>query len=244
MRKDGRMSTQMRPMRFTPGFSKHPAGSVLVEAGNTVVLCNITVEEGVPGWMRHLRNRKGWMTAEYCMIPSATHSRNKRERNYVSGRSQEIQRLVGRSLRGVLDLSKCPDITFVLDCEVLQADGGTRTAAITGGWVALKLAIDKGLREGKISESPITDTVAAVSVGLKNNELFVDLDYVEDSTADLDMNIVMTQSGKLQEVQGTAEGLGFSVAQMNEILEAAQGSISNIFELQQRAAEEGGVVEG
>ncbi|MBC61707.1 MAG: ribonuclease PH [Zetaproteobacteria bacterium] len=243
MRKDGRFASQARPVRYVPNFTKNALGSVLIEQGNTVVLCTITCDDGVPGWMRSERHQRGWLTAEYCMLPSATHTRNKRERGFTSGRSQEIQRLIGRSLRGVVDLSKCPDMTFNVDCDVLQADGGTRTTAITGGWVALKIAIDKLLRSGRLKQNPLVENVSAISVGVASGEVLVDLDYEEDSSVDVDMNFVITQSGKILELQGTAEGCGLDPETLPKMVEAARGAIQPSFELQQLAAD-GQEVEG
>ena len=243
MRNDGRVATQIRPIRFVPNYTKNPAGSVLVEMGNTMVLCTVSVQNGVPAWLRPQKFQQGWLTAEYCMVPSATDTRNKRERGHISGRSQEIQRLIGRSLRGVMDLTKCPNITFIVDCEVLQADGGTRTAAINASWVALKIAIDKGLQKNFIKESPLLDNVAAVSVGIKSDELLLDLDYSEDSTADVDMSVVMTQSGKIQEVQCTSEKTAFTHNQLNEAVTSAKDAIQEIFDLQNAAMDEASLEE-
>lgn len=238
MRADGRVSTQIRPLRFITNFTKNPAGSVMIEMGGTTVLCNVSVENGVPSWLRQQRHQRGWLTAEYCMIPSATDLRNKRERGHTSGRSQEIQRLIGRSLRGIIDLKKCPDTTFVIDCEVLQADGGTRVASINGAWVALKLAVNKAMASGRIKENPILDNIAAMSVGIKNDELLVDLDYSEDSVADVDMSIIMTQNGKIQEVQCSSEGNSFTQNQLNEAISNAENAIQEIVEAQNAALEE------
>lgn len=240
---DGRTSLQMRPIRITPDYTKHAAGSVLVEFGQTQVLCTVTAEDGVPGFLRQASPPQGWLTAEYAMLPSATNTRSRRERNGPSGRTQEIQRLIGRALRGVIDLSMCPDVTFTIDCDVIQADGGTRTAAITGAYVALKLAVDRCLRSGRIKSNPLTDSVAAVSIGLKSEQLLVDLNYIEDSSADLDMNVVMTQSGKILEIQGTAEKAAFSRDEVIKIIDAATESLRPVFELQQIAAE-GQLAEG
>ena len=237
MRKDGRSSTQVRAIRFVPNYLNNPLGNVLVEWGETIVSCSVNVERGVPVWLRNSRPAKGWLSAEYCMLPSSTHTRTKRERGYASGRSQEIQRLIGRSLRSVLDLSKCPEKSFIVDCDVLHADGGTRTASITGAWVALKLAVNRLLREGHLSEDPLSDAVAAVSVGYKGEDLFVDPNYSEDSTADLDMNVVMRESGKIQEIQGTGERAGFDFQQINNITKVSQEVLLPIFELQQAAVE-------
>ncbi len=242
LRHDGRSSGQMRPIRITPNFTKYAAGSVLVEYGETRVLCTVSADEGVPSFLRNATPAQGWLTAEYSMLPASTQSRTRRERPAPSGRSQEIQRLIGRSLRGVIDLRKCADHTFTIDCDVLQADGGTRTASITGAYVALKMAVDKLLRSGKLNSNPLTDAVAAVSVGLKDGEILVDLDYIEDSTCDLDMNIVMTQSGKFLELQGTAERAAFTKEQVNEIMDAASEALNPCFELQHEAAD-GHVVE-
>lgn len=238
LRSGGRTSTQMRPLRITPHFTKHAAGSVLIEQGDTKVICTVSAEEGVPHFLRNAQPPQGWLTAEYSMLPGATDTRSRRERSgSVSGRTQEIQRLIGRSLRGVIDLNRCPDLTFTIDCDVIQADGGTRTASITGAYVAMKLAVQKLLRSGRLKNNPLTDAVAAVSIGLKNTELLVDLDYKEDSTADLDMNVVMTQSGKILEIQGTAERQSFSKDDVVRIMEAAEESIAHVFELQSIAAD-------
>lgn len=238
MRADGRVSTQIRPINFITNFTKNPAGSVLVEMGKTTVLCNVSIEKGVPSWLRAERHQRGWLTAEYCMIPSATDFRNRRERGHTSGRSQEIQRLIGRSLRGIIDLKKCPDTTFVVDCEVLQADGGTRVASINGAWLALKLAVDKALQAGRLKQNPLLDNIAAISVGIKNDELLVDLDYSEDSVADVDMSIIMTQSGKIQEVQCSSERTSFTQSQLNEAITNAENSMNEVFEAQNTAIEE------
>ena len=238
MRADGRVSTQIRPIRFVPNFTKNPAGSVLIEMGGTVVLCTVSMENGVPSWLRGQRYQRGWLTAEYCMIPSATDFRNKRERGHTAGRSQEIQRLIGRSLRGIVDLTKCPDTTFVVDCEVLQADGGTRVASINGSWLALKLAVDKAMAAGRLKQNPILDNIAAVSVGIKNDELLIDLDYSEDVNADVDMSIIMTQNGKIQEIQCTSERATFTQNQLNEAISTAESSLQEIFEAQNQALEE------
>lgn len=237
LRHDGRSPDQMRPLRVIPNFTKHSAGSVLVEFGETRVLCTASVDDGVPSFLRNSNPAQGWLTAEYSMLPSATQTRSRRERPAPSGRSQEIQRLIGRSLRGIIDLKRCPDVTFTIDCDVIQADGGTRTASITGAYVALKMAVDKLLRNGKISQNPLTDAVAAVSVGLRDGEVLVDLDYQEDSTADLDMNVVMTQSGTFLEIQGTAERAAFSKDQVMAIMSAAEAALNPVFDLQHEAAD-------
>lgn len=243
MRKDGRLADQMRPIRFIPRYTKNATGSVLVEFGDTRVLCTVCVESGVPSFLRNANPPQGWLTAEYGMLPGSTSSRCRRERPSPSGRSQEIQRLIGRALRGVIDLNKCTDMTFYCDCDVLQADGGTRTAAITGAFVALKLAVDELLASRRLHTNPLYDAVAAVSIGLKNGQLLADLNYEEDSSADLDMNVVLTHSGKILEIQGTAEGAAFDRQQVNDIIQLAETVLQPCFELQQAAAE-GHEVEG
>lgn len=243
MRVDGRLADQMRPIRFVPHYTKNAEGSVLVEFGETKVLCTVCIETSVPSFLRNAQPPQGWLTAEYSMLPGSTNTRTRRERPNPSGRSQEIQRLIGRSLRGIIDLNQCPDITFMVDCDVLQADGGTRTASITGSYVALRMAVDSLLAQKKIKSNPIKDAVAAVSVGLKGGELLTDLNYAEDSKADLDMNVVLTQSGKILEIQGTAEGTAFDKSQVTSIIEAAEVALNPVFELQV-AASEGREVEG
>ena len=173
MRNDGRLPEQMRPIRFIPGFTKNAPGSVLVEFGETKVLCTATIDTGVPSFLRNANPAQGWLTAEYSMLPGSTNTRSRRERPNISGRSQEIQRLIGRSLRGVIDLQRCPDISFNIDCDVLQADGGTRTAAITGSFVALKLAIENALAAKRLQTNPLIDAVAAVSVHIRTNPEFL-----------------------------------------------------------------------
>ena len=214
-----------------------------MEMGDTKVICTVCVEDGVPHFLRNAAKPQGWLTAEYSMLPGATSSRAKRDRQQVSGRTQEIQRLIGRSLRGCINLYQVPDLTFAIDCDVIQADGGTRTASITGAYVALKLAVDHLIRQGRIRTNPITDAVAAISVGFLEGELLVDVNYLEDSKADLDMNVVMTSSGKILEIQGTAEKVAFSKAQVSSIMDAAETALGPLFELQHAAAE-GREVEG
>lgn len=244
LRHDGRSSDQMRPVRLIPHYTKNPDGSVLVEFGETKVLCTVNVDSGVPSFLRNVNPPQGWLTAEYAMLPGATSGgRARRERPSPSGRSQEIQRLIGRSLRAIIDLTLCPDLTFTVDCDVLQADGGTRTAAITGGFVALKIALDKLLRNRRLQTNPLKDVVAAVSVGLKDGEILIDPDYEEDFSADLDMNLVMTQSGKILEIQGTAEKAAFSKDDVIRIIEAAETTLAPYFDLQ-LAASDGQEVEG
>lgn len=234
---NGRLPDQSRPMSFTPHFTKMSHGSVLVEYGETKVICAVSVETGVPSFLKGSQPPQGWLTAEYNMLPSSTSRRTRRERQFVGGRTQEIQRLIGRALRGVIDLKKIPDFSLTVDCDVIQADGGTRTASITGGYVALKLACDRLLREGAIRANPIMDMVAAISVGIKDDELLVDIDYKEDSEIDLDMNVVMTHSGRLLEIQGTAEGAAFTKDQVMQIIEASESALVPIFEMQLAACE-------
>lgn len=242
LRSGGRTSTQMRPLRLTPGYTKQTPGSVLIELGETKVICTVSIDDSIPPFLRNVQPAQGWLTAEYSMLPGSSSQRIRRERQSVSGRTQEIQRLIGRALRGVVDLTKCPDMTITIDCDVIQADGGTRTASITGAYAALKMAIDKLIHSGKLRQNPIIDAVAAVSVGMRGGELLVDVDYKEDSSADLDMNVVMTQSGKILEIQGTAEKAAFSKQDVLNIIDAAEEALQPVFELQHAAAE-GRIVE-
>jgi ribonuclease PH len=218
----------MRAVRMTRGFTRHAEGSVLVEFGETRVLCTASVEQRVPAFLRD--KGLGWLTAEYGMLPRATHTRAEREaaRGKQSGRTQEIQRLIGRSLRAVVDLSAIGERTLQIDCDVLQADGGTRTAAITGAFVAVHDALDWMRREGMIAALPVKDFVAAVSVGLKDGVALLDLDYAEDSACDTDMNVVMTGAGGFVEVQGTAEGAPFARAQMDALVALAGRGIGEL----------------
>jgi len=224
----GRTTNQARPVKITPDFTRNALGSVLVEFGETKVICTASVEESVPNWMRGQRGQ-GWVTGEYSLLPGSTQERTRRERQNVSGRTQEIQRLIGRCLRGVVNLKLLGERTITVDCDVIQADGGTRTAAVTGGYVALKIAIDRLIKAGKIKTNPIQDAVAAVSVGIVGGVAMVDLDYPEDLQADVDMNVVMTASGTLLEVQGTAEKAAFTRAQLNEMLDMVQSAIVDVF---------------
>ena len=230
-----RAADQLRAVRITRGYTLHAEGSVLVEFGHTRVLCTASVEEKVPPHRRG--SGAGWVTAEYGMLPRATHTRSDREaaRGKQSGRTQEIQRLIGRSLRAVFDLTALGERTIHLDCDVLQADGGTRTAAITGAWVAAHDAVSTLLAAGKLAASPITDAVAAVSVGIHQGVPVLDLDYAEDSDCDTDMNVVMTEGGGLIEVQGTAEGAAFSRAELNALIDLAELGGRQLFELQRAA---------
>jgi ribonuclease PH len=225
----------LRQVRLTRGYTVHAEGSVLVEFGATKVLCTASVEEKVPGHKRG--SGEGWVTAEYGMLPRATHTRSDREaaRGKQSGRTQEIQRLIGRSLRAVFDLKKLGERTIQLDCDVLQADGGTRTASITGAYVAAHDAITRLIAEGKLTESPLLASVAAISVGIVNGTPLLDLEYTEDSACDTDMNVVMTGVGHFVEVQGTAEGKAFSRAEMNALLALAEKGIGELMLAQQQS---------
>ena len=235
VRSGARAADALRPVRITRRYTMHAEGSVLIEFGNTKVLCTASVEERVPPHKRG--SGEGWVTAEYGMLPRATHSRSDREaaRGKQSGRTQEIQRLIGRSLRAVFDLKKLGERTIQLDCDVIQADGGTRTAAITGAFVAAQDAVNGLLASGKITESPITAQVAAISVGIVEGTPLLDLEYVEDSACDTDMNVVMTGAGHFVEVQGTAEGVAFSRAEMDALLALAEKGVAELMQLQTRS---------
>src|SRR3977135_1843782 len=235
MRPAGRAPDQLRPVSLEPGFSRHAEGSCLVKFGHTHGLCTASVDERVPPWMRN--SGRGWVTAEYGMLPRSTHTRTDREaaRGKQSGRTQEIQRLIGRSLRAVTDLASLGERTVKLDCDVIQADGGTRTASVTGAFVALHDALGTLRQRGVLSASPIRDFVAAVSVGLHEGVPVLDLDYAEDSECETDMNVVMTGSGGFVEVQGTAEGAPFSAAQMDALLALAKQGIAELIAKQKAA---------
>ena len=233
-RSGGRATDQMRAVRFTRGYTVHAEGSVLVEFGATKVLCTASVEEKVPGHKRG--SGEGWVTAEYGMLPRATHTRGDREaaRGKQSGRTQEIQRLIGRSLRAVFDLKMLGERTIQLDCDVLQADGGTRTASVTGAYVAACDAVGKLMATGKLQASPITASVAAISVGILRGTPLLDLEYTEDSACDTDMNVVMTGAGHFVEVQGTAEGAAFSRREMDALLTLAEKGIGELMRMQRQ----------
>jgi ribonuclease PH len=234
-RPDGRAASQLRPTRFTVGWAATAEGSVLIEAGNTRVLCNATIETGVPGWLRN--SGRGWVTAEYGMLPRATLTRTPREseRGKVGGRTHEIQRLIGRSLRSVVDMKALGERTVILDCDVLQADGGTRTAAITGASVALALALRRLVEAGTLKASPLRQMIAATSVGIVDGNLLLDLAYEEDSRADVDMNVVMLADGGLVETQATAEKNSYSRTQLTALLDTAEAGIRELLTLQQQA---------
>ena len=231
-RPSGRAADAMRAVEVTTDVSIHAEGSCLIKFGNTHVLCTASVEDGVPGWMRN--TGRGWVTAEYGMLPRATGSRMAREaaRGKQSGRTQEIQRLIGRALRSIIDLDKLGEVSIKIDCDVIQADGGTRTASITGACVALEDAIDTLIAKGAIRKSPLKQRVAAISVGMLGDTPVLDLDYAEDSTADTDMNVVMAASGDFIEVQGTAEGECFRREQLNAMLDLAEKGVSELIAAQ------------
>ncbi|USD37730.1 MULTISPECIES: ribonuclease PH [Ferrimonas] len=235
MRPDNRAQNQTRPITITRNYTRYAEGSVLVEFGHTKVLCNATVEEGVP---RFLKGKgQGWVTAEYSMLPRATHSRSGREaaRGKQGGRTLEIQRLIGRSLRAAMDLKKLGEYTITIDCDVIQADGGTRTAAISGACVALVDALNGLQRDKKLTKDPLKFMIAAVSVGVVDGQAVCDLEYVEDSAAETDMNVVMAEDGRMIEVQGTAEGEPFSHEELLEMLALAKSGIADIVEAQKAA---------
>ncbi len=229
MRPSQRAADELRPMQITRNYVKHADGSVLIECGDTRVICTASVDSGVPPFLRG--KGSGWLTAEYGMLPRSTHSRMRREASggKQGGRTLEIQRLIGRALRASIDLEQLGERTITLDCDVIQADGGTRTASISGAWVALRDAIDSLVAAGDLSASPLTHQVAAVSVGIWQGTPVLDLDYAEDSAADTDMNIVMNDTGGFIEVQGTAEAAAFSSAELNAMLELARSGIETIF---------------
>jgi ribonuclease PH len=237
IRADGRTANQIRPLRFQNHIAPHAAGSTLIEWGNTRVICGVTIEETVPRWMKEQKVEGGWLTAEYSMLPYSTLTRKPRDisKGKLDGRSSEIQRLIGRSIRAAVDLNKFGSRTVCVDCDVLQADGGTRTAAITGAFVALALAVNKLLAEKKISESPLLSPVAAVSVGIVNGPALLDLCYTEDVAASVDMNLVMNARGEFIELQGTGEEATFTEAQLAELLALGKGGIRDLLAAQQAA---------
>ena len=234
MRSDGRAHDQLRPVKMTPDFITSAEGSVLIEVGNTRVICTASVDDGVPSWMKG--QGKGWVTGEYGMLPRATEQRTAREamRGRPSGRTLEIQRLIGRSLRAIVDQQKLGERTVWLDCDVIQADGGTRTASITGAYVALALAMERLVAAGILKTVPLTDSVAATSVGMVDGVACLDLVYEEDSRAEVDMNVVMTGGGKFVEVQATAEGQPFGGAELQDLLALAAAGIRRMTEFQSK----------
>ena len=224
---EDRQNNQTREIKFTRNYTKHALGSVLVEFGDTKVITTASVDEGKPKWMDK-DDPRGWLTAEYSLLPSSTSTRCQRERTKISGRTQEIQRLIGRSLRACVDLTKMPDLTITIDADVIQADGGTRTASICGGFVALSDAVEKLLAEGKLEQNPIIEPVAAISAGIVDGEVRLDLNYEEDSHAQVDSNVVLTRSGKIIEFQTTAEGEPYEFDKMIEIFNVAKKGIEEI----------------
>ncbi len=230
VRYDGRTPNQLRKIKITKNYTKHAHGAVLIEFGDTRVVCTAMVEENVPPFLRN--SGKGWVTAEYGMLPGSCSSRIRR--NASSGRIYEIQRLIGRSLRAVVDMERLGERTVKIDCDVIQADGGTRTASITGGFIALALALKRLKKEGVLSHVPLQDYVAAISVGISQGKELLDLNYEEDSTADMDMNVVMVGGGKFVEIQGTAEGDPFSKSQSDALLKLAQKGIKELIAVQKK----------
>ena len=232
MRPDKRKNTESRPAEIVLNYTKNAAGSALITMGETRVICTASVEEKVPNFLRG--QGQGWITAEYGMLPGATTERVARDRYKVGGRTMEIQRLIGRALRAAIDLQKLGEITITLDCDVIQADGGTRTASITGAFVALRLAVNKLLAEGKVLTDPIVDSVSAISVGIVKGEPRLDLMYLEDSVAEVDMNVIMTGSGQLIEVQGTGEHSTFTREQLNQMLDLGEKGNQELTKLQRK----------
>ncbi len=230
MRKNNRANDELRPVKFTKDFTKHALGSVLVEFGDTKVITTASVDHKKPKWMEQDDNR-GWVTAEYSLLPSATNTRCQRERSKVSGRTHEIQRLIGRSLRACVDLSKMPDLTITIDADVIQADGGTRTASICGGFLALQDAVNKLLKSGELKENPIIEPIGAISIGLQGDDILLDLDYEEDSHARVDSNVVLTKSGKIVDFQTTSEGEPYEKSQMDELFNIAKKGIEQIIQM-------------
>lgn len=229
-RLDGRKYNETRKIKFTPNYTKNALASVLAEFGDTKVIVTATNDDKKPKWMDK-EDSRGWITAEYSLLPTSTSTRCQRERTKISGRTQEIQRLIGRSLRSCVDLEKLGERTIIIDADVIQADGGTRCASICGGFVALSIAVNKLLKEGKLSENPIIEQVAAVSAGISGGEVILDLNYEEDSSAQVDSNAVMTLSGKIIEFQTTAEGEPYEIEKMNEIISLSKQAIEKIISL-------------
>ncbi|MBP6281698.1 MAG: ribonuclease PH [Leptotrichiaceae bacterium] len=231
MRNNGRKNDEMREVKVTKNYIIHPEGSVLIEFGNTKVICNATVEEKVPPFLRGTKS--GWITAEYSMLPRATNSRVQREasKGKIMGRTMEIQRLIGRALRSTIDLEKIGERTIIVDCDVIQADGGTRTASITGAYLAVELAIEKLIDDGKLKEIPIKSRVAAISVGKVKDDILLDLEYEEDSRADVDMNIVMNDKGEFIELQGTGEESTFTQKELLDFIEISKNAFKVLFNL-------------
>ncbi len=230
MRVDGRKNDELREIKFTHGFTKHALGSVLTEFGDTRVIVTASVDLKTPKWREENDNR-GWVTAEYSLLPASTNTRCKREREKVSGRTQEIQRLIGRSLRACVDLEKMPGMTITIDADVIQADGGTRTASICGGFLALKDAVDKLMASGELKENPIIEPIGAISIGIVDGEIKLDLCYEEDSHAQVDSNVILTKSGKIVDFQTTSEGEPYEFDRMIELFNTAKAGINKIIEM-------------
>jgi len=239
LREDSRSLDQLREARIITGFTMHAEGSVLIEMGNTKVICTASISEKLPPFLRN--KGRGWVTAEYSMLPRATEDRNIREaaKGKLSGRTMEIQRLIGRSLRACIDLEKLGERSITVDCDVIQADGGTRTASITGGFIALAIAVNKLIGEGKLPENPIISNVAAISVGIVGDKPMLDLKYTEDAAAQVDMNVIMNADGEYVEVQGTGEEATYTRAELNAMLDLAEQGIKELVEMQNKAIEEG-----
>ncbi len=235
MRDNNRANNSLRNIEIIPEFNPYAEGSCLIKYGNTHVICTASVEEKLPSWLKG--QNQGWITAEYAMLPRSAQTRIPRESKKPSGRTQEIQRLIGRSLRSVVDLQQLKDLSICIDCDVIQADGGTRVASITGGFVALYLAIQKLIYEKRLKSNPIREFVAAVSCDIYNGEAILDVNYIEDSNSQVDMNFVMTESGKIVEIQGTAEGEPFDEAQFNQMLNLGKEGIRQIIKIQKQALE-------
>jgi len=232
MRIDHRQNNALRPVSLIPNYVIYPEGSILIAMGNTKVICNVSIEDGVPHWMKIQGKSGGWVTGEYALLPRSTHTRTQRETRGLGGRTHEIKRLIGRSLRAAVDLEQLGERTCIVDCDVLQADGGTRTAAITGGYVALALALQKLVREGELTEDVFAAPVAAISVGVVKGVPMLDLCYEEDSAADVDVNVVMNGNGEFIEVQGTGERETFSRSTLNALIDLAQEGIAELLKIQ------------
>lgn len=230
MRNDGRANDELRKIKFTHEFTKHAMGSVLTEFGDTRVIVTASVDMKKPKWMSEDDNR-GWVTAEYSLLPASTNTRCRREREKVSGRTQEIQRLIGRSLRACVDLNKMPNMTITIDADVIEADGGTRTASICGGFLALRDAVEKLLKSGELKENPIIEPIAAISIGISDGEIKLDLNYEEDSHAQVDSNVILTESGKIVDFQTTSEGEPYEFGRMIELFNTAKAGINKIIEM-------------
>jgi len=227
-----RKNTDIRPLELIPNFNRYAEGSILIKCGHTHVLCTASVQESVPRWIEEQNLEQGWITAEYSMLPRSTHTRSKRDREHVSGRTQEIQRLIARALRACVDLKKLGKRSIIIDCDVLQADGGTRTTSINGGCIALGLAIGKLLQTGTLKENPWIESVSAISIGIRNGEILTDLDYNEDSRCDVDMNFVITQNEEFIEVQGTGEKKSFTPQELQQMTDAALAASQRLKKIQ------------